>query len=382
MDGAGQQQRFKTPGDATGEQSLHGPDTEIETGVGDPAVSKPPPSKRKRLVIAGGVLLVVCTLVVLGFCYWLHARQFESTDDAFIDGFQSKVASRVSGPVVALLVGDNDQVKAGQPILELDPRDYEVSLGQAQANAANAAAQAAQARADLQAMQADLNEDNAQVLVAQADATQARQDLARYEASSPDAISRQQFDQSKATALGMNAKLESARQAVNAGQAQLAAQQAKIDAADASSRQAAESVKNAELQLSYTHICAPVAGRITQRSVDVGNYVMPGQALLAIVPSRVWVTANFKETQLTHMRVGQLVTVTVDAYPGHPLHGHIESLQRGTGSFFSTLPAENATGNYVKVVQRVPVKIVFDGDDWHNYPLAPGMSVIPEVTVR
>ena len=136
------------------------------------------------------------------------------------------------------------------------------------------------------------------------------------------------------------------------------------------------------MQLSYTHIVAPQAGRITQRSVNVGNYVTAGQALLAVVPDQLWVTANFKETQLTHMRAGQPVTVTVDAFPDHALAAYVESVQRGTGSFFSVLPAENATGNYVKVVQRVPVKIVFDGDAWHGLPLAPGMSVVPQITIR
>jgi membrane fusion protein (multidrug efflux system) len=336
--------------------------------------------KRFILVVVG--LLVVGTLLGAGILYWLHARQFETTDDAFIDGFQSKVASRVSGQVTALLVGDNDAVKAGQPLLELDRSDYEVSLSEAQASAANAAAQAVQARADLQAMQANLAQDIAQVHVAEADETQARQDLARYRASSSGSISRQQFDQSAATAQSTGAKLDSARQAVRARQSQLESQQAKVDAADASYRHALEVVKNAELQLSYTRITAPVAGRVTQRSVNVGNYVNPGQALLAVVPDNLWVTANFKEIQLTNMRVGQPVTVTVDAYPRQPLHARVESLQRGTGSFFSTLPAENATGNYVKVVQRVPVKVVFDGNDWRSLPLAPGMSVTPEVTVR
>jgi membrane fusion protein (multidrug efflux system) len=359
-------------------QSLRGdgPEPSDVQGSGKPA------SKAKRVILVILGVVAVGALCAAGAWYWLQSRQFETTDDAFVDGFQSKVASRVSGQVTALLVGDNDAVKAGQPLFDLDPRDFEVSLSQAQASAANAAAQAAQARADLRAMQANLEQDMAQVRVAEADGTQARQDLARYQASSAAAISRQQFDQSKATAQSTNAKLDSAQQAVRARQAQLSSQQAKIDAADASYRQTLETVKNAQLQLSYTHVTAPVAGRITQRSVNVGNYVTPGQALLAVVPDNLWVTANYKEIQLTNMRVGQPVSVTVDAYPGKPLRAHVASLQRGTGAFFSTLPAENATGNYVKVVQRVPVKIVFDGGDWRNLPLAPGMSVVPRVTVR
>jgi membrane fusion protein (multidrug efflux system) len=382
MDSVGQQDRPNNKSHALPGQTIDHRERGFESAADETPAPKAPMSKGKRVIVTIIGLLVVGTLLSGAVLYWLHARQFETTDDAFIDGFQSKVASRVSGQVRALLVGDNDAVKAGQPLLELDPRDYEVSLHQAQASAANAAAQAAQAHADLQAMLANLAQDIAQIHVAEADDTQARQDLARYRASSAGSISRQQFDQSTATAQSMAAKLDSARQAVKARQAQLMSQQAKIDAADASYRQALEVVKNAELQLTYTHITAPVAGRVTQRSVSVGNYVNAGQALLAVVPDNVWVTANYKEIQLTNMRVGQPVIVTVDAYPGQKLHAHVESFQRGTGSFFSTLPAENATGNYVKVVQRVPVKIVFDGDDWRSLPLAPGMSVTPEVTVR
>ena len=202
--------------------------------------------------------------------------------------------------------------------------------------------------------------------MSEADLQQAQQDLARYRGVNPAAITHQQLDQSNATAKSDAAKLDSARQAVLGAAAQVKAQQAKIDAARASKTQAEADLRNADLQLGYTIITAPRAGRVTKRSVNLGNYVTPGQALLAIVPDQMWVTANFKETQLTLMRVGQPVELHVDAFPDHPLHGTVESLQRGTGAVFSSLPAENATGNYVKVVQRVPVKIVFDGDDWRN----------------
>jgi membrane fusion protein (multidrug efflux system) len=220
------------------------------------------------------------------------------------------------------------------------------------------------------------------VQVAQADLTQARQDLERFSGTDPAAITRQQLEQSQATTKSSLARLDSAKQAVRAAEAQVASQKTKIEAAQASVRQNQADVDNAKLQLSYTEVLAPQAGRVTRRTVNLGNYVTPGQALVAVVPDDMWVTANFKETQLIHMKVGQPVDVTVDAYPDTVLHAHVQSLQRGTGSVFSSLPAENATGNYVKVVQRLPVKIVFDGEDWRHLSLAPGLSVSPRVTVR
>jgi len=347
-----------------------------------PDRDKTGPSRAGRLLRGLLLIVVLGVVVTAGTLYWLHERHFESTDDAFIDGNQSQIASQVSGKVVELLVDDNQHVDAGQVLLTIDPRDYQVKLEQSRAQQANAAAQAGQARAELVLQQAQLAQNEAQVRVAEADQEQASRDLARYRTIDPAAITRQQLDQSTATAKSTAAKLDSARQAVLGGKAQLDAQQAKIAAADAGVRQADADVHNAELQLSYTRIEAPQAGRVTRRTVNLGNYATPGQALLAIVPDEMWVTANFKETQLTHMRPGQPVEITVDAYPDDVLHGRIESLQRGTGAVFSALPAENATGNYVKVVQRVPVKILFDGDAWRKLPLAPGLSVHPVVTVR
>ncbi|KQR78714.1 hypothetical protein ASG35_10000 [Burkholderia sp. Leaf177] len=347
----------------------------------DQETAKPMSPARKRMnVVIGGVVLLVC--VAAGVAYWLHSRHYESTDDAFIDSNQSQIASQVSGRVIELLVSDNQHVEKDQPLLRIDRRDYEVKLEQAEAQEANAIAQVAQARADLLYQTASLAQQTAQVRVAEADLTQAKQDLARYTGTDPAAITRQQLEQSQATTKSAFARLDSAKQAVQAGEAQVASQKTKIDAALASVRQNHADVDNARLQLSYTEVLAPQAGKVTRRTVNLGNYVTPGQALVAVVPDEMWVTANFKETQLVHMNVGQAVDVTVDAYPDQVLHAHVQSLQRGTGSVFSSLPAENATGNYVKVVQRLPVKIVFDGDDWRHLPLAPGLSVSPRVTVR
>ncbi len=364
----------------SGEDKADGGRTESGKEQEQEASTPMSPARKRLNAIIGGAVLLVC--VAAGVAYWLHSRHYESTDDAFIDSNQSQIASQVSGRVVELLVADNQHVEKNRPLLRIDRRDFEVKLEQAEAQEANAIAQVAQARADLLYQMASLAQQTAQLRVAEADLTQAKQDLARFTGTDPAAITRQQLEQSQATTKSAFAKLDSAKQAVQAGEAQVASRRTKIDAAQASVRQNHADVDNAKLQLSYTEVLAPQAGKVTRRTVNLGNYVTPGQALVALVPDEMWVTANFKETQLIHMNVGQPVDVTVDAYPDKVLHAHVESLQRGTGSVFSSLPAENATGNYVKVVQRLPVKIVFDGADWRHLPLAPGLSVSPRVTVR
>jgi membrane fusion protein (multidrug efflux system) len=220
------------------------------------------------------------------------------------------------------------------------------------------------------------------VRVSEADLVQARQDYDRFHAINPHAVTRQQIDAATATFHSAQAKLDASRQTVDGAQAQLLAAQAQVLAAQASVQQAEANTQAAELQLSYCTIVAPVTGIVTHRSVDAGNYVNPGQPLFALVQDDRWVTANFKETQLASIRPGQDVDISIDAVPSLTFHGKVDSFQAGTGTVFSTLPAENATGNYVKIVQRLPVKIVFDDPRVKDYPLAPGMSVTPSVRVR
>ena len=345
--------------------------------------SKETMSPRRRFLLFGIGGLVLLAAGVGGVLYWLHARHYESTDDAFVDGHISQVASQVPGHVTRLLITDNQLVQAGQTLVEIDPRDYQVRLVQARAQLASSSAQLQQAQAQLTVRQADLAQAIANKDVAAADAARARVDLARYRGIDPRAISRQQLDDASAAARSSDARLDASGQAVAGAQAQIDVAKAQIVSAQAGMRQAQSNVANAELQLSYTEVTAPSAGRITKRTVEVGNYVSPGAALLAIVQSDLWVTANFKETQLALMHPGQKVAVTVDSVPKVVFPAHIDSFQSGTGSVFSQLPAENATGNYVKVVQRIPVKIVFDDPGQvSRYPLSPGMSVDPEVTVR
>jgi membrane fusion protein (multidrug efflux system) len=344
------------------------------------SVDSPPKRGRIRAFLLLGVVGLL--LLLGGVLYWLDARHYESTDDAFIDGHISQVSAQVGGRVIALGVADNEMVRPGDVLVQLDPRDFQVKLDQEQAQRAEAQAQLEQARATMAVRRTDIEQAEANIRVAAADLMQQRQDLARYRSINPRAITRQTLDAAAATTRAAQARLDANTHAAAGMRAQLAVAQAQIDAEQAALRMEDANIANARLQLSYTNVVAPAAGRVTKRTVELGNYVSPGQSLLAIVPTDLWVTANFKETQLTDMRPGESVRISVDAFPARSLAGHVDSLQSGTGSVFSSLPAENATGNYVKVVQRLPVKILFDGDEWRKLALAPGMSVEPRVTVR
>jgi membrane fusion protein (multidrug efflux system) len=341
---------------------------------------KPPSWRRAFGFLAAAIL--AAALITTGVIYWLHARHFETTDDAFIDGYVTQVAPQVAGRVTQLLFTDNQHVTAGQTLLRIDPRDYQVKLDQAKAQRVSAQAGLQQATAQIAVQQANVDQAQANVRVAQADLVQAQKDYDRFTSIDPHAVSRQQVDSATATFRSAQAKLDAARQAVSGADAQLQAGRAQVESARAQVVQADANVAAADLQLSYCTVAAPVAGRIGHRNVDVGNYVNPGQAMFAIVQDGDWVTANFKETQLATIHPGQPVDIYVDAVPSTTFHGRIDSFQPGTGSEFSVLPAENATGNYVKIVQRVPVKIAFDDDRLRNYPIAPGMSVEPYVRVR
>ncbi|HTU02004.1 MAG TPA: HlyD family secretion protein [Candidatus Sulfotelmatobacter sp.] len=275
---------------------------------------------------SAAALVVVLAVAAGGILYYLHSRAYESTDDAFIAGRIEQISPKVAGHAVRVLVDDNQQVNAGELLVQIDPRDYEARLAQAQANLAAGEAEAFQAQTDAR---------RAEVLVKSG------------------GVSRQQFDAAVAVSRTATARI------------------AQLQAA----------VHQAELDLAATKVTAPTPGRVTQKNVEVGDYIQVGQTMMAIVPRDFWVVANFKETELTRMRPGQPATIEIDAYPGRVWKGHVDSIQSGAGAAFSLLPPENATGNYVKVVQRVPVKIVFDDPPDPNRPLGPGMSVVPTVKV-
>jgi membrane fusion protein, multidrug efflux system len=377
-------EHFETPDD--GALLMDNLTSDVEqTRAGRPPIGGRSPEKTGRLkrilgLAIGAVVLGV--LIVGGTLYWLDARHFESTDDAFVDAYSTQMASRVAGQVTKLLFADNQHVRAGETLVLIDPRDFQAKLDQAKAQQASAEATLQQARAQVIVQQANVDQASANVRVSDADLLQARQDYDRFQAINPHAVTRQQIDATTATFHSAQAKLDASRQTVGGAQAQVRAAQAQVLAAQASLQQAEANTQAAELQLSYCTIVAPVAGIVTHRSVDAGNYVSAGQPLFALVQDDRWVTANFKETQLASIRPGQDVDISIDAVPSVTFHGKVDSFQAGTGTVFSTLPAENATGNYVKIVQRLPVKIVFDDRQVKEYPLAPGMSVTPRVRVR
>ena len=340
--------------------------------------------RRRRWQIAL-IALVVIGAIVGGVRWWIASSKWVSTDDAFIDTHTVQVSAQVAGRVKAVLANDNEEVRAGQPLVELDPADFQAALSQALANQESAQGQLAQAKAQLAVAQANLDQAQAQVGVAQAAATNADINLKRdqmLERMGGLAVSHQQLDNDTATARSDAANLAAAQKKVTASEAQLALNKTQIETAEAGVRAAAAQVSQARLNLSYTVIPASLAGRVANKTVAPGNYVQVGQALMALVPDQVWVTANYKETEIGAMRTGDSVDIYVDAYPGHVFHGQVQSFQAGSGAAFSLLPPENATGNYVRVVQRVPVKIVFDGDPKAHWLLGPGMSVEPYVRIR
>jgi membrane fusion protein (multidrug efflux system) len=336
--------------------------------------------KRWRQILAAAAALVLA--LAAGVYYFQFVLPYESTDNAFIEGYVIPLASQVAGRVAELRVTDNQAVKQGEVILKIDPRDYEASLAQARADLAAADSRVDQAKAQVNASEAKVAQAQATVMAAAAENQRAADDLKRYQSVDSTAVSKSSFDSAQSQARAASANVEAARSQAKAAEADVTLSQAAVETAGAAVQQAEAKLRQAELNLSYTEVTAPEDGRVTRRVVEQGAYIQPGQSLMAIVPRHYWVIANFKEIQLTHMRPGQPVEVEVDAYPGRTFNGHVESIQNGAGARFSLFPPENATGNYIKVVQRVPVKIVLDDLPGNDLALGPGMSVVPKVHVK
>jgi membrane fusion protein (multidrug efflux system) len=356
-----------------------GPERSTAAGSANvgPAVSKP--KKSRRLLLLGMVGIAV--LAGGAVWYFLNAG-YETTDDATIEAHVVEVSPKVSAHVKAVHFDDNYQVTRGDLLVELDPRDFEVSLASAQANLASAQSKLTQAEAQQNVATAGLGQVKADLISAQATNDNAQADLKRNEQLfQTHVIDRREYDASVAQSKSDVANVESGAKKVASQEAQVQLTAAQYAAASADEQQAEAQLRQAQLQLSYTRIYAPFAGRVTKKSVEPGNYVQPGQTLFSLVPPDVWVTANFKETQLKNMKVGQPVSVRVDAVPDHDFKAHVDSFQGGTGGRFTLLPPENATGNFVKVVQRVPVKIVFDEPASRLERLWAGESVEPRVNV-
>ncbi len=392
------------------------------------------------------LLVLLIAAIAGGYALWQYLAQWESTDDAQVDGHIHPVNAKVGGTVITVTVKENQHVTAGSLVSQLDPRDYEVAVARANAELADAEATVLAARAsvpiassaagtqissaeamtarasgaveasnrEMLAAQAGLNAAQARVREAQANATKAARDLERMkQLIAKDEISQQQYDAAVSTAEAAQAAVESAGAAVDQvqhevevskariSQSQAGLQQAQAEAegtktapqqvtitraqlqsAEARVQLAKAALEQARLNLEYTSIKAPVQGTVSKKSVEVGQVVQPGQPLMAVIPQEdVWVTANFKETQLAVMRTGQAATVSVDAY-SRSYNAHVDSIASATGARFSLLPPENATGNYVKVVQRVPVKIVLEEGQDPEHQLRPGMSVVAKVRVK
>jgi membrane fusion protein (multidrug efflux system) len=343
---------------------------------------------RRRLVLLLAILLFV-GLAVAAYFYWLGNRGYESTDDANIDGRAISIAPQVSGNVVSLDVNDNQFVHKGDPLIHIDNRQYVIDRESAQAQLATAKGQLAgfqyAAEVARKNFPAQLLLAQAQLAAAQAVEAKAEADDQRQKALPRQATSQQDIDAATAALRQAQAQVAQAEAQVQQaepvpqriGQAEAEVQQNNGQVAQAQAR-----LDQALLNLSYTIVTAPQDGWITKRNVEVGNYVTPGQQIFSIVSPAIWVTANFKESQLRWMRRGQSVTISVDAYPELNLTGHVDSIQLGTGSKFTAFPPENATGNFVKIVQRVPVKIDVDSGLDPRRPMPLGLSVEPRVKVQ
>jgi membrane fusion protein (multidrug efflux system) len=346
---------------------------------------EPAPVPPRSALFGRPVLLLVIGIVLIGgigvgSLWWFDARQYESTDDAFIEADVTQVGPRVAGQVKEVRINDNQLIQAHSTAVVLDPRDFEVKVAEAQAALEASQKQVVQAQENATTQQAQVGQNKAAEEASQTEVTRAHNELNRYEHLSPEAVTQQQLINLRAAANSADANLRAAHEKTVWAQAGLKASYAQVDVAKAQVQQSQANLDAAKLQLSYTDIKAPITGHVTNRSVQVGDYVQVGQALFALVPQEVYVIANFKETQLDLMKPGQDVTIRVDAFPGRVLRGKVDSIQRGSGAAFSLLPPENATGNYVKVVQRVPVKIKFTAPN--DLVLGPGMSVVSKVKVR
>ncbi len=387
---------------------------------------------RQRLRSRAFLFAVGAVVAVAGVLFWWRSTLWESTDDAQIDGHLNPISARVSGHVVRVNFDDNQFVRAGTVLVEIDPTDYRVAYERAKAEYADLTAEAEaarvtvpitsvttasdlatararvdNARAGVAARKKELDAARARLREAEANDVRAQADLGRYRRLvDRDVISRQRYDQAVAEAKSTAATVDAARAAVAAarqavtqakgelsqaeaglrtaltGPKQVTVSRARAESAEAAARRAKAAMEQAELNLGYTRVVAPVDGYTGRKSVEPGQNVQPGQQLLVLVPVEdVWVTANFKETQLKRMRPGERVRIRVDAYK-RSYNGHVESIGPASGARFSLFPPENATGNYVKVVQRIPVRIRFDKGQDREHLLRPGMSVVPRVRVR
>jgi membrane fusion protein, multidrug efflux system len=336
---------------------------------------------RRPIVSAIGAILLASALGG-GYVYLDYTEHFQSTDDAFIAARQFSLAPKVSGYLTAVPVTDNEHVAAGDVIARIDDRDYRIALEQAEAQVAAAQASIENIDAQLNVQQAQITANQAQVEQTQAALVFAQQQAERYEHLKQTGYGTvQNAEQYTSQLHQQQAALASAQATLKLAQRQIEALKAQHNSAVANLAQAKAQRDQAKLNLSYTTVTAAQPGRVVNLGAAVGQFAQPGTSLTMFVPDEIWVTANFKEIQLDRMRDGDPVTLEIDAYPERVISGHVDSVQPGSGTAFSLLPAQNATGNYVKIVQRVPVKLIMDNPPT-DVALGPGMSVVPTVRIN
>jgi len=346
-----------------------------------PAAKAAPKSGFRRLVMAGAAVAVLAGAAWYGYDYWTVGRFEVSTDDAYVKADNTTIAPKVSGYLHEVLVGDNEKVKAGQVLARIDDRDYAVALEQARADVAAAEAAVASKQAQLEVQQSVIGAAKATLDVDTAAATFAKQENKRYSdlaATGYGSVQNAQNAQSRDA--GALAAIERDKANIASAVNQVALLKAELSQAVATVARAKAVLRQAELNLSYTTIVAPIDGVVGNRTLRAGQYVQAGTQLMSLVPTAgAYVIANYKETQLTAVQAGQAVDIEVDMFPGQVVHGHVDSLAPASGQEFALLPPDNATGNFTKVVQRIPVKIALDSA---SVELRPGMSVIPTIQTQ
>ncbi|NUX58608.1 HlyD family secretion protein [Paraburkholderia youngii] len=369
--------------DARDDGGKRGNDKNKDNGDDDGQQKKP---GKKPLIILGAVVILIG---IVGFVWWFATRNEVTTDDAYTDGNAITMAPKVSGYVVTLAVDDNLFVHKGDLLLVIDKRDYQAQVDQAKAQLGLAKAQlnAAQVQLDIARVQypAQYRQAKAQTSSAEANLREAQAAWQRQHSVDPRATTQQNVDTADAQRQSAGASVEQARaqqRTASLVPQQLREAEASVDERRQQVHQAEAQLEQAQLNLSYCEVRAPSDGWITRRNVQLGSFLTAGVSLFSIVTPQVWITANFKESQLERMRPGDKVKVEVDAYPKLDLRGHVDSVQLGSGSRFSAFPTENATGNFVKIVQRVPVKIIIDEGLPRDHPLGLGLSVTPKVYLK
>jgi membrane fusion protein (multidrug efflux system) len=363
------------------------PPANPEPDQDDPAIPASAPqatlkNRIRRLLMAGSALALLAAATWYGWDYWTVGRFLVSTDDAYVKADNTTIAPKVSGYLTDVLVGDNQRVTAGQVLARIDDRDFKVALDQAKADVAAAQAAIASKQAQLDVQQAVIEAAKATIEVDTATKTFASQENKRYtDLAATGYGSVQNAQQAQARNAGADAAILRDRANLISAEKQVELLKAEITQAIAAAARASAVQRQAELNLGYTTITAPIDGVVGNRTLRTGQFVQAGTLLMSLVPaSGAYVVANFKETQLTNVREGQAVDVEVDMFPGHVVHGHVDSLAPASGQEFALLPPDNATGNFTKVVQRIPVKIALDGTA--PIELRPGMSVIPSIATR